>query len=79
MREASRSDLPKGSEAQCVTCWRLFRSDYQAELHKSYRKPKTDGCKHPSAVGQMAIERRGLAVWGEPPREAPEIGPRKDA
>ncbi len=63
-REATKADLPKGREAQCPICWRMFKSDWAAELHKPYRRPVTDVCKEPAGLGMVALERRGLAVWG---------------
>lgn len=63
MRESTKTDLPKGIEAQCPICWRLFGSDSTCELHKPYRKPQEDNCKEPSSIGLTARPRRGLAVW----------------
>ena len=63
MREALRFDRPKGNEAQCPICWRLFSSDGSCEAHKPYRSPKTAACKEPSELGYQAVERRGVAVW----------------
>jgi hypothetical protein len=63
MREATRKDLPKGREAQCPVCWRMFGSDWAAEKHKPYRQPVTAVCKEPSAVGLSAFEKRGLVIW----------------
>ena len=69
MREATRSDLPKGGEAQCTICWKLFTSDYACEAHKPYRRPQTPDCKIPSLLEEMPgewwqLERRGLFIWG---------------
>lgn len=66
MREATRADLPKGREAQCPICWRMFKSDWACEQHKPYAAPKTQACKDPATVGQTTLERRGLAVWTKP-------------
>lgn len=77
MREATRSDLPKGNEAQCVTCWRIFSSDSLCERHKSYRLPKTASCKDPSTLGFEAIERRGVAVWVRSAAEARRLAKSK--
>lgn len=63
LREATRSDLPRGRESQCVLCWRIFGSDSTCEAHKSYRKPKSDACKAPVSVGLEQRDRRGFAVW----------------
>lgn len=59
----TRQDLPKGSEAQCPLCMRIFSSDYACELHKPYREPKSAHCKTPKSLGMIAIERRGLPIW----------------
>jgi hypothetical protein len=69
MREATHSDLPKGREAQCPICWRLFRSDHACEAHKPYRRPVGPQCKEPAGLGMVALERRSLAVWGTPMTE----------
>jgi hypothetical protein len=77
MREATRADLPKGREAQCPICWRMFNSDTSCELHKPYRMPKTAECKEPGTVGLEAFEKRGAAVWyprGTGPRSQPGGG-----
>jgi|GEM_PF-5348566 len=66
LREATRADLPRGREAQCPICWRIFGSDSACERHKPYRRPVTTECKEPSAVGLEARERRGLAIWVQP-------------
>ncbi len=74
MREATKADLPKGREAQCPRCWKLFSSDTSCEMHKSYRRPVTETCKDPAAIGFQAFERRGLVVWypaGTAPRSLP--------
>ena len=63
MREATRSDLPHGSEAQCPICYRIFGADSTAERHKPYARPETDACKDPAVIGLERRERRGLAVW----------------
>ena len=69
MREATRADLPKGREAQCPICWRMFTSDWACERHKPYRRPATPDCKIPQASDEMTqewwhLERRGLFIWG---------------
>jgi hypothetical protein len=69
IREATKEDLPKGAEAQCPICWRIFSSDSTCELHKPYRKPIADVCKEPSIIGLVMKERRGLAIWSSPPDE----------
>lgn len=66
MREATKADLPKGREAQCPICWRIFGSDSTCELHKPYRKPVDESCKEPLSIGLEARERRGLRVWVVP-------------
>ena len=71
MREATRKDLPKGIEAQCPICWRLFGSDSACEMHKPYRGTPTTKCKEPNEVGLESRDRRGLAVWV---RQAPLRG-----
>lgn len=74
MREATRADLPRGREAQCVLCWRIFSSDSSCETHKPYRRPVTPECKEPGTIGFRAFERRGLAIWypeGAEPRSLP--------
>ena len=62
-REATRADLPKGREAQCPICWRMFGSDWACERHKPYRRPVTRECKEPSSVGLNPFEKRGLVIW----------------
>lgn len=66
MREATKADLPRGRQAQCPVCWRMFGSDSTAERHKSYRRPVTPSCKEPSSVGLEARDRGGVAVWVHP-------------
>ena len=66
MREATKADLPKGAEAQCVICWRIFGGDSVCERHKPYAKPKSPICKEPATLGMVAVDRRGLAVWTRP-------------
>lgn len=63
VREANRADRPKGKEAQCPICWRIFSSDRNAEAHKPYARPHTPACKDPSVLGMKVQERRGLRVW----------------
>lgn len=63
MSEATRSDLPKGREAQCPICWRVFGSDSSCETHKPYRRPVSVACKDPASLGMVALERRGVAIW----------------
>lgn len=58
------NDLPKGNEAQCVTCWRIFTSDSSCEYHKDYRRNPI--CRDPATLGMVARERRGLPVWTRP-------------
>lgn len=70
MREATKADLPKGREAQCPICWRIFKSDNACEMHKPYRRPVTHECKIPVDLGMVALERRGLMVWATPMPEA---------
>jgi hypothetical protein len=74
MREATKQDLPKGREAQCVLCWRMFGSDHACERHKRYREPVTEICKEPGECGLSAFEKRGLVIWyqGEP-RKPPRL------
>jgi hypothetical protein len=77
VREATRADPPKGREAQCPLCWRIFSSDSSCEAHKPYRRPLTDTCKPPAHQGAQPFERRGLAVWypkGAAPRSLPGHG-----
>lgn len=69
MREATRDDLPRGSEAQCPICWRIFGSDSTCERHKPYRRPVSAACKDPADIGLQSRERRGLAVWVLPMSE----------
>jgi hypothetical protein len=69
IREATKADLPKGAEAQCPICWRIFTSDSTCELHKPYRKPIAETCKEPSSIGLVMKIRRDLAVWSSPPDE----------
>lgn len=64
MRDATRSDLPKGREAACPICWRMFTSDSACEMHKPYRKPQGPVCKDPLDLAMVSHERRGLAIWG---------------
>lgn len=66
MREATKQDLPRGREAQCILCWRIFGSDSTCELHKPYRKPVADICKEPASIGLETRDRRGLTVWVQP-------------
>lgn len=63
MREATKADLPKGAEAQCPICWRIFGSDSTCERHKPYKRPVTQECKDPESIGLESRPRRGLAVW----------------
>jgi hypothetical protein len=73
MREATKQDLPKGREAQCVLCWRMFGSNSTCELHKPYVAPTTPLCKDPLDIGLLSRERLarpGVAVWVQP---MPEI------
>jgi len=69
LREATQKDLPKGAEAQCVLCWRIFGSDSTCEKHKPYKLPVTTECKDPISIGLIAKERRGLRIWAAPPSE----------
>lgn len=57
-------DLPKGNEAQCVSCWRLFTSDSACEFHKDYRRNPV--CRDPQSLGMVARERRELPIWTRP-------------
>ena len=85
IREATKKDLPKGAEAQCPLCWRIFTSDSTCELHKPYRKPIANQCKDPENIGLVSKERRNLRVWSSPPdqgmidrltrQSAPEANP----
>lgn len=59
----TRQDLPKGREAQCPICMRLFSSDTACERHKPYSEPKSTHCKPPASLGMIAIEKRGLPIW----------------
>ena len=66
MREATRADLPRGKEAQCPICWRIFGSDSTCEKHKPYARPVTEPCKDPRSIGMEPRERREVAVWVRP-------------
>jgi hypothetical protein len=70
MREAIESDLPKGVEAQCPVCWRIFTRNSVAERHKTYR-PLGTTCADPASLGLVPKERRGLVVWSGPPPSEP--------
>ena len=58
------NDHPKGNEAQCVTCWRIFTSDSACEFHKDYRRNPI--CRDPSTLGMVARERRDIPIWTRP-------------
>lgn len=62
--KGNERDLPKGNEAQCVLCWRIFTSDSAAESHKSYQGRTS--CVDPATLGMEPRERRGLPVWTRP-------------
>lgn len=62
--KGNERDLPKGNEAQCVLCWRIFTSDSAAEAHKSYAGRTS--CVDPATLGMEPRERRGLPVWTRP-------------
>ena len=63
-REATRDDLPHGTEAQCPLCWRLFGADSTCKKHKPYARPATTTCKDPATCSSLERrERRGLTVW----------------
>lgn len=69
-REAIKKDHPKGSEAQCPVCWRIFTSDNICESHKRY--PKGEGratCVDPASLGIASHVRRNLRVWGQTQEE----------
>jgi hypothetical protein len=69
MREATRDDLPKGAEAQCPACWRMFGSNSSADSHKRWAQNGALTCIDPPELGMQARERRGLAIWVVPMRE----------
>jgi hypothetical protein len=58
---------PRGAEAQCPLCGRIFGSDSTCERHKPYAKPKTDMCKAPASLGmEIRLRRGGVAIWVRP-------------
>lgn len=58
--------LPRGNEAQCPTCDRIFSSDTAAEKHKRYTRPATVTCKDPAELGMIPVDRDGRTVWVRP-------------
>lgn len=60
---STRQDLPKGAQAQCVLCWRIFTSDSVCEHHKPYAQPTTTHCKPPASLGMIALDKGGYPVW----------------
>lgn len=57
---------PKGAEAQCPLCDRIFGSDSGCERHKPYAKPRTDECKDPAELGMEVRLRGDREVWVRP-------------
>lgn len=57
---------PRGTEAQCPLCDRIFGGDSSCERHKPYAKPKTAECKDPATLGMEIRARDGREVWVVP-------------
>lgn len=64
-REATRADKPRGAEAQCVICWRMFSRNSSADGHK-LKGADAGRCVDPASLGFEFYERRGLRVWHTP-------------
>jgi hypothetical protein len=61
------TNTPRGAEAQCPLCDRLFGSDSACEKHKPYARPVTAGCKDPTSLGmEIRLRRGGVAIFVRP-------------